>query len=390
MLTAAVVSLLIGVAGCGAGTSPPATSKGPSTISSSCSQFKGSPTYRVSSASQLPALDAVQFLTTQLGWVAGSQTVLETADGGTAWHRIYSGTSTISRLDFINCTTGWILGTAGLWMTSNGGSTWNQLATPVPVANVMAVHLANNHNGVMLGGPSVNGVFSGGSLYQTTTGGKSWSKETLSHVAAIGFSSPSSGWAVASAGAHETVWQTTDGGDTWHQVSNLPVIQPTEGVWNASIQAASATSVWVLITAQYGATEHVPNAAFVSADAGKTWSTALSSGSDQVASQPSASSVLGVQAGPFAAIGNSAFFLSIAMTPSGNLLTMTATSDEGVSWTQVNIGTDGAGSIPHFLTAPLAIAASSPSTLWIAGSVSGHGTLIKSVDAGATWQPVMP
>ncbi|MHB1981279.1 MAG: WD40/YVTN/BNR-like repeat-containing protein, partial [Sulfobacillus sp.] len=240
LLPVVVVSVLIGLAGCGAGAAP-STTKAPSATTSSCSQFKGSPSYRVSSASQLPALDAVQFLTTQLGWVAGSQTVLETADGGTAWHRIYSGTSTISRLDFINCTTGWILGTAGLWMTSNQGSTWNQLATPVPVANVMAIHLANNHNGVLLAGPTVNGVFSGGSLYQTTTGGKSWSKETLSHVAAIGFSSPSSGWAVASVGAHETVWQTTDGGASWHQVSNLPVIQPTEGVWNASVQATSAT-----------------------------------------------------------------------------------------------------------------------------------------------------
>ncbi|MHB1505323.1 MAG: YCF48-related protein [Sulfobacillus sp.] len=385
MLTVAVVSLLIGLAGCGA---PPATTKGPSTITSSCSQFKGSPTYRVSSASQLPVLDTVQFLTTQLGWVAGSQTVLETTDGGTAWHRIYSGTSTISRLDFINCTTGWILGTAGLGMTRNGGSTWNQLATPVPVANVMAIHLANNHNGVLLAGPTVNGVFSGGSLYQTTTGGKSWSKETLSRVAAIGFSSPSSGWAVVSAGAHETVWQTTDGGASWHQVSNLPVIQPTEGVWNASVQATSATTVWVLITAQYGAVESVPSAAFVSTDAGKTWRAGLS-GAGRVSTLPSAS-MLGLQAGPFTAIGNSAFFLSINMTPSGNLLIMAATSDKGVSWTQVNIGTDGAGSIPHFLTAPLAVAASSPSTLWIAGSVSGHGTVIKSVNAGARWQSVMP
>ncbi|MHB1981405.1 MAG: beta propeller repeat protein, partial [Sulfobacillus sp.] len=159
-----------------------------------------------------------------------------------------------------------------------------------------------------------------------------------------------------------------------------------EGVWNASVQATSATTVWVLITAQYGAVESVPSAAFVSADAGKTWSAGLS-GAGRVSTLPSAS-MLGLQAGPFTAIGNSAFFLSINMAPSGNLLIMAATSDKGVSWSQVNIGTDGAGSIPHFMTAPLAIAASSPSTLWIAGSISGHGTLIKSVNAGIMWREV--
>lgn len=85
------------------------------------------------SARPLPFLGRVQaiaFLSPQIGWVAGRSQVWATDDGGAQWHRLPMDlTGWINRLDLVTPTTGWVSNGTQLARTTDGGRHF----TPQPI-----------------------------------------------------------------------------------------------------------------------------------------------------------------------------------------------------------------------------------------------------------------
>ncbi len=75
----------------------------------------------------------VQFITPQIGWIAGESSVYKTTNGGGSWIQLLpdDGRTIYWRLRFIDALHGWTGANTGLYATTNGGSTWEQAYTPI-------------------------------------------------------------------------------------------------------------------------------------------------------------------------------------------------------------------------------------------------------------------
>ncbi len=322
----------------------------------------------------LPALETVQFVTPQIGFMAGQGIVLETTDAGSVWTRIYSGSATIQSVDFVGKSAGWVLTSDGKVLAWTGGSAWTPVAQTLGQA--AAMHLFPGGAGLV--------VTAKGALYHAAKASGPWQQVNVAGIRSLSFSSSTVGWAVAAGGtAAPTIVETKDGGLTWTHSFAPQLGQPE--TWSASV-AASGNAAWALYTSASGQLEHQPYVAYATQDQGQHWQeqigAPLFSGSGGM--YPSSSqSLFGLQAGAFAALGQSAYFLSWQPDPSGNLLGLTSTADAGATWHQVPLHVKAAD-LPDFFE-PIGLALPGPATIWIVGSRGGNGVAVFSRDGGAHW-----
>ena len=323
----------------------------------------------------LPALDAVQFLSPDQGFLAGQGIVLATGDGGQTWTRIYSGTQTIEAIAFLSLKSGYALTGSGQILAWTGGSTWQRVAASLGPASAFA-----------LDGSSLGQILTvKGTLYQATGPDGPWQAESLEGVSAVSFSGGTTGWAVTQGqNAAPEVWLTQDGGSTWTQ-SYSPSLGQAQG-WTASI-AASGDTAWLLLTSSSGQVEHQPYVAYVTHDLGQHWQEILGAAlfAQQGMYQPAPESLYGLQAGPLAGTAQSAYFLSWQPGSPNDTLALTATGDGGQTWRQLPLTSVPHAATPYFFQ-PLALTALPGGTLWLAGSRSGSGKVLVSHDGGASWQ----
>jgi photosystem II stability/assembly factor-like uncharacterized protein len=159
---------------------------------------------------------SVQFLNSQVGYVAGSAGFLaKTTNGGATWVQQTSGhgLSAIYNIFLIDnqnaVTTG---GSGRVFKTTNGGAQWFSIG----IGGTTTVYSSWWHN------PDTGFVSgSSGTIRITTNGGTSWSPQTIATTATlyrIHFTDLQNGWVSGTLGS---LFRTTNGGATWERVTRI-------------------------------------------------------------------------------------------------------------------------------------------------------------------------
>lgn len=162
-------------------------------------------------------LGDVKFISPMKGWMVGKYgSIFHTADGGETWEAQESGTEDhLLKVFFVNEKAGWVAGMQGsIIRTEDGGKTWktqyNINALPTKILFV------NELEGWLTGTTQTGGV-----VYHSRNGGKTWEKPNIGirrAVSGVFFINPQTGWIMAG----EDVYRTKDGGGKW-EMSKLPV-----------------------------------------------------------------------------------------------------------------------------------------------------------------------
>jgi uncharacterized protein (TIGR03437 family) len=217
---------------------------------------------------------------------------------------------------------------AGVWRTRDGGSTWTALTDSQADPAIGAIALDPSAPDTVYAGTGDPTGFPGAGMLKSTDGGANW---TLIQVPfAPGY-----------------------GG---HRIGSIAV-HPTNGkIVLAAVEFPSNAPAFPGI--------------YRSADGGATWTKVATGLPQQVVFNPSNGNIA------YAAMGQ---------LTGNSTLGIYQSNDAGVTWTPAN-GT-GAGSLPStgFASARVAVAPSSPSTLYASLANGNLLGLYRSTDAGATW-----
>jgi photosystem II stability/assembly factor-like uncharacterized protein len=160
----------------------------------------------------------VYFLDKLHGWASGGKYLLQTQDGGETWSTLIDTMYGNSAVYFINPDTGWVCG-VGVKKTTDGGKSWTQfrIYTLDDEPVLESLSFADAQTGWVVGYG-----FYGNSIYKTTNGGDSWFQLTninpiIYGSTAVRFVNKDTGWVV---GFNGSIIKTTDGGGTWVQQRN--------------------------------------------------------------------------------------------------------------------------------------------------------------------------
>ena len=340
------------------------------------------------SATTVPPLEAVQFVSASQGWAAGAGLVLATSDGGRTWTTQYTGTAKLDQVDFTDAEHGWAVGTNALLRTTDGGATWTALAEP-QCQNIESVHFVTQSLGYAVAGGAqvwlsggVPAAVGGGELLRTTDGGSHWVRVAGAPAQAqtACFSGPNDGFV----GTPGKVWHTTDGGASW----SLAFTEPPEssGVHPPApdttvLECAGGNAAWALFLGYGAALGHAPYLAYATRDA-RNWRAVFEESYIESGARPEvhAPNGPGSYPGPFSAIspGVAAF---VGYTPplGYGAAPLEMASSGGATLTQE--GNVGGVSVPE------ATAFTSPSQGWVVGQTlpSGDFVIMATADAGHTW-----
>lgn len=149
----------------------------------------------------------------------------KSTDGGANWTQgpqLFNYTCYINDIDF-NGNNGITVTSEGeVAYTTDGGNNWTTLATR-PNGNLSAI--------TTLEMPSGSIAYMGGSnlFMKTTDGGQTWANVTggiaSGSISSLSFSSSTNGCAVVyPGGPPNQLWKTTDGGTSWTQISTVPLV----------------------------------------------------------------------------------------------------------------------------------------------------------------------
>ena len=123
----------------------------------------------------------LQFLDGAQGYGAEGTTFLKTMDGGRTWRETaITGLGFIDRLFFLSSDVGWTAGTDGrdflVFRTTDGGRTWEESRTPAPpaAANIADLFFVDQQRGWLITWCAGEG---GTSLFATADGGRTWVRE---------------------------------------------------------------------------------------------------------------------------------------------------------------------------------------------------------------------
>lgn len=164
-------------------------------------------------------LNAIFFITEQIGFVGGSNGVIyKTTDGGTNWVSVTSPSYAggINFFHFFNATTGFVGGSAdtggNLLKTTDGGTTWAYVTNPIPTRTLYDILWLNQAEGIVVG--------SGSQYMFTTDGGATWTAGTMPGASTtlyrIRQADANTFYVVGTAGR---AYKSTDGGATFVAVT---------------------------------------------------------------------------------------------------------------------------------------------------------------------------
>lgn len=332
----------------------------------------------------------IRFVDSQNGWAAGAlRTILHTINGGQTWNLQVGGDSVdpgnrypFNGLDAVDAANAVAVGGGNsIYTTNNGGALWVNRGSgsgtiPFRVARTDAKHLwAANSNSEVL---------------YSTNGGKKWARSIIqvslgcdicSNTADIAFLSNSEGWAVINGDftTSSWVWHSLDGGKTW-QTLNVTSTGPLSGLAIVDAQTLVAVS-------------GIQDSIFRSTNGGNTWTSVPHLGGGSWFG--SVRFVPGTQTGW--TVGTSGKILK--STDGGATWTLQRTATHSfnlidVSFADVNNGwtvggeelhtTDGGTTWVNQATgvfASVSVYAISPTTAWIGGLED----LGRTTNSGTTW-----
>ncbi len=159
-------------------------------------------------------LTGVHFTDNNNGWAVGF-TIKKTTDGGVTWNTVnYGNSGSLKDVFFVDPSRGWIVGSNSIiYKTTDGGSNWTSLSSSFPpFTNFTTVFFTDQNNGMLL---AWNGI------YKSSNGGNSWN---LTEAPAIGaqavfMRSPNRAWVAGLfgrlltgyAGSSAYAWKITRG-----------------------------------------------------------------------------------------------------------------------------------------------------------------------------------
>ena len=182
----------------------------------------------------------LQFIDESEGWLSQRKHLWHTKDGGKTWSHIYSidqeSFDDISEFRFDDSEFGWMMTLSELYRSENGGRTWAHVATPMDgtQGSLWAFHFEkdrklgwiaggiyypttlgnciNNATGIL---PDGTYACLDGAVFQTGDGGLTWHQQSttrnVGRFLSIDFIDSEHGWVAGDAG----VLHTIDGGRTW-------------------------------------------------------------------------------------------------------------------------------------------------------------------------------
>jgi len=200
-------------------------------------------------------LVSVHFPNPQTGYVIGinDTTILKTIDGGNSWNHIYATSNyVLNTVHFINSDTGFVGGLLStLFKTTDGGNTWNTVN--IAANTISTIFFIDEFNGYV---GADNGI------WKTTNGGQTWINVSTDLANVIVFKNP--GFGVA--GGNSQISVTNNSGTTWTTYTNFNSNQRFNSIGFAESLIMVGTDLgWI---DSYMA---------MSFDGGFTWANAISS-----------------------------------------------------------------------------------------------------------------
>lgn len=257
-----LLGLVIGLAVFGATRSPTSSVRdGGSTVGSSGSLPRHPPIIAPTIPGPAPEFiqppPRLQFTSSSVGWMvpepeASPGQVLQSSDRGRSWQTVYNSTMPLLGVDFVTDNTGWVLGLSTLIHTTDWGIHWSSAGEPaVPLAEVDFVDATNGF-----------GLIQSGGLVRTSDGGQSWVSMNIPvSFDSMCFRSPAEGLGIAG----ETVYKTTDYGQSWTSALQAPV-PGQSGTDRLSCNGAVAAATFVA-----GNEREVGSSIYTSTDGGSHW-----------------------------------------------------------------------------------------------------------------------
>jgi photosystem II stability/assembly factor-like uncharacterized protein len=173
-------------------------------------------------------LNAVDFVDSKRGWVAGDSGFLSyTEDGGITWLERLAGIEhSINDIYFVSKDTGFILAGGSIFETSDGGHSWREAHRFLPAEfdgatpELYSLRFNGKKRGWVVGSTSRDDVITNSILAITRDGGATWQvlqAPTRQELIHIDFVDEKRGWIVGAAGA---ILHTDDAGESWTRQSS--------------------------------------------------------------------------------------------------------------------------------------------------------------------------
>ncbi|MBS1705249.1 MAG: hypothetical protein JST40_05205 [Armatimonadetes bacterium] len=288
----------------------------------------------------------------------------------------------------------------GVWKTTNGGTTWSWVTPSLPTTAVGALAIDPSNDQILYVGTGeanfANHSRYGMGIFKTTNGGVSWvqlganvfsgrcisrlvidpsNKQRLfaSVTTAGGFPELAAAKNHPNATGPLGVFRSTDGGETWTQLTNG---LPSQTATDVAIDPSNPQVLYAGIGRIFGSTQ---NGIYKSADGGNTWSKLAgglptsSVGRITLCVAPSLSSRV------YAMIARSCD----ASGGNGTTLGAYRTDNSGTSWTTLNVGSIQATYGWYLNT--IAVQPTNPNTVLFGGY-----TCSRSTNSGSTFSDVTP
>ncbi len=350
-----------------------------STAQESPSNSTASPKISIKTADQT-RMQAVDFLNSHKGFLAGNGGVWETNDGGHRWISVYHHSANFHSIQFTNGQTGWIWSYRTLLSTTNGGKTWHRCYHTS--SSLVSVSFTGPENGYAVMGTSSAPAGEGGpgnGLYETRDGGRQWHPlATPFHPLAVAFRGQQQGWAVGLS----QVWHTTDKGKEWTPVYRYGNTVPTA----AQITVAAPGSIWVTLDGGSGMSQTSYTVLHEGVSGWQVVAAKSTAGAgpapDAIISAPSAPELA---PGPFAAVNNTQAFLGgVSAARNFGTTAIWATLNGGQSWTQYP-PIYGANGVPG----SSAVSFATPQKGWLIDGLNNTQVLATN-NRGQSWHQVFP
>ncbi len=387
VLVGAVIIISLGGCGVAANQTPSSPSSPPKpsetttvTPSPSIGIAQELPEISVKTADQT-SMQAIDFLNSRKGFLAGHGGIWETIDGGQKWSSLSHYSANFHGIQFVNGQAGWIWGYRTLMSTENGGNTWHVCyhgSSPF-----ISVSFTGRQTGYAIMGTPSAPLGSGGpgyGLYQTGDGGRHWQALAIPfHPLAVAFRGKQLGWAVGT--SH--VWRTTDGGKHWFSVYRYGESLPM----SAQITVATPKSIWVTLDGGSGMSQTSYTVIHGGSVAGWRVVAAKSTAGAGPApdASPSAPNAPELAPGPFTAVNATTAFLGgVSSAENFGSTAIWATYNGGQSWISYP-AIYGANGIPG----PSALSFATSQKGWLVDGL--NSTQVFSTDnGGKSWHQVFP
>jgi len=246
----------------------------------------------------------ITFFNTQLGFISGNSSdiwkdVYRTVDGGATWQQVsdFPLGGSWREMDFVSSSVAFLGANGGLAKSSDGGVTWSLESAYPDCPIIYGMDFRDSLVG-LAGGYQESSQQDG--IFKTTDGGKTWTQRHTGSANSVVFLTST----VALADFGTRILRSTDAGDTWFPVGNVPT-----GL--GSMARLSSTSV-------AGVSNN--GDVWLSTDGGFTWTRRF------------------VGIGDLPASWNIKFFDAQTGHVVGQGGTILRTTDGGLSWTVMNRG----------------------------------------------------